>query len=307
MRTSRGGALLLLLLGLVGAGSVSASWMREYDRGLQAVKQEDWAEAEQRFAAAIREDPVPQDWRRFQGAVFRPYVPHYYAGLAAWRRGDCQTAMQYWSHPATVSELGKPRLQEERAEHQRGVSACQSRLAQAEAPKPAPTPAQAPAVASTSTPPPSSTPSRPAQTTPTRPAPSAATPSSSTASPSVAANPPPATRPQPPPASRPAQAPAAASAPTALREAVQAWLGGNYTELLRTQVGNGGDARSRAQLHLFRAAAAYVLAEQAGQAEGSGLDNARQEVRAARAAQSGLQPDEVLFSPRFRSFWQQTR
>jgi hypothetical protein len=91
-----------------------------------------------------------------------------------------------------------------------------------------------------------------------------------------------------------------------LRDAVQAWLGGRYTELARTQV-DSGDARSRAQLHLFRAAAAFVLAEQAGQADGNGLDKARQEVLAARAAQSGLQPDEVMFSPRFRIFWQQTR
>ena len=297
MRASR-----LLLALLLVAGGAQASWMREYDRGLQAVKQEDWAEAERRFAAAIREDPVPQEWRRFQGVVYRSYVPHYYAGLAAWRRGDCQTAMQYWSHAATLTELGKSRLAEERAEHQRGVSACRSRLAQAEPAKPAqPTPAPA---ATASTQPPAST-----SATGSRPAATASTPA-------VAARPDPApskapaqttAAARPPPAAQPSQPAPAASAPAALRGAVDAWLAGRYSELLRANAAAAGDARSRAQLHLFRAAAAFVLAEQAGQAEGGGLDNARQEVRAARAAQSGLQPDEVLFSPRFRRFWQQTR
>jgi hypothetical protein len=210
--------------------------------------------------------------------------------------------MQYWSHSATLTELGKPRLQEERAEQQRGVGACQARLAQAQPPQPATTRAtQAPAVASTQAAPPGDTAARPAQVTP---APPPAPVASSSTSPSVAVAKPPASRPQPAPTTRPVAT--AVSAPAALRKAVQAWLGGRYAELMRAEVGSG-DARSRAQLHLFRAAAAFALAEQAGQAQGNDLDKARQEVRAARSAQSGLQPDEVMFSPRFRIFWQQTR
>ncbi|MCK7592161.1 hypothetical protein [Pseudomarimonas salicorniae] len=296
-----------LVLGLLfAAGSADASWIREYDRGLQAVKQEDWAEAERRFAAAIREDANPEARRRFQGVVYRPYVPHYYAGLAAYRRGDCETAMRYWSHAPTVSVLA--RLDEERTEHQRGVGACQTRLAQAKPAAPAQPAPSTPSVARNE--PPAATPAatpKPspsvARTTPTTPPPQTSTRSSTTAT---------ATRSEPAPApARPAQAapsrPTASPAPAVLRSAVESWLAGNYTELLRTNAGSASDPRSRAQLHLFRAAAAFVLAEQAGQAEAGGLDNARQEVRAARAAESGLQPDEVLFSPRFRRFWQQTR
>lgn len=301
MRTSLALATLLLL----ASGVVEASWIREYDRGLQAVKQEDWAEAERRFAAAIREDAVPQARRRFQGAVFRPYVPHFYAGLAAYRRGDCQAAMQYWSHAPTVEVLAG--LQDERNERQSGVNACQSRLAQAQPARPAEPAAATPAVARTE--PPATTPGRPPATGTTSPPavpaqPRPAQPDRTTAT--VQA--PPRTAPEPAPTTRPAtSAPAAASAPQALRTAVDAWLAGRYADLLRMDAGAAGDARSRAQLHLFRAAAAHLLAEQAGQADGSGLDNARSEVRAARAAQASLQPDEVLFSPRFRRFWQQTR
>lgn len=304
MRTSLALSALLLLV----CGVADASWIREYDRGLQAVKQEDWAEAERRFAAAIREDAVPQARRRFQGAVFRPYVPHFYAGLAAYRRGDCQTAMQYWSHAPTVDVLAG--LQDERNERQSGVNACQSRLAQTQPARPAEPAPTTPAVARTE--PPSATPTRPPPSTPpssgtgsaqTVPAqPGSVQPDRSTAT----AQAPPRTAPETAPVTRPT-APAPASAPQALRSAVDAWLAGRYADLLRLEAGAAADARSRAQLHLFRAAAAHVLAEQAGQAEGSGLDNARSEVRAARAAQSSLQPDEVLFSPRFRRFWQQTR
>lgn len=288
MRNSR---WLLLLALLLAAAAVEASWIREYDRGLQAVRQEDWAEAERRFAAALQEDGTPQERRRFQGTVFRPYVPHYYAGLAAYRRGDCETAMRYWSHAPTASVLNQ--LQDELAEFQRGVSACRSRLAQT-------APSQ-PAVAGTQPP-------------PSQPKPPAA--SSASASPkrpdgpAVAASQP-ASRPAESrlaPASSPARpVQAARSAPAALRSAVDAYLDGRYPSLLRIDAASAGEGPDRAQLHLFRAAAAFVLAEQAGNVEGNALDNARREVRAARAAQASLQPDEVMFSPRFRRFWQQTR
>ncbi len=291
----------LLFALLLAAGAADASWIREYDRGLQAVRQEDWAEAERRFAAALREDGTPQERRRFQGTVFRPYVPHYYAGLAAYRRGDCQQAMQYWSHAPTASVLSQ--LEEEQAEYRRGVAACQTRLAQATQPKPAssaPAPAQpssaAPAVAVAQ---PSTAPARPPASTSTPAVRPSSTPAARPATP-VAATPTPK-----PAAARPAAA--ARSAPAALRSAVDAYLSGRYPELLRIDAASAGDGRDRAQVHLFRAAAAFVLAEQAGKAEGSALDNARREVRAARAAQAALQPDEVMFSPRFRRFWQQTR
>lgn len=295
MRNSR----WLLIAMLCCVGTAEASWIREYDRGLQAVRQEDWAEAERRFAAALREDGTPQERRRFQGAIFRPYVPHYYAGLAAYRRGDCQTAMEYWSHAPTAAVLRQ--LQDEQAEFQRGVAACRTRLAQA-APTPAAPSSPTPSTPAASAPAPSASRApATASATPERraPEPATATPARSAPAP-VASAPPPAP-------SRSAPAPAARSAPAALRSAVDAYLAGRYPELLRIDAASAGDGRDRAQLHLFRAAAAFVLAEQAGQAEGSALDNARREVRAARAAQSSLQPDEVMFSPRFRRFWQQTR
>jgi hypothetical protein len=59
-------------------------------------------------------------------------------------------------------------------------------------------------------------------------------------------------------------------------------------------------------VHLLRAAAAFTLAQSNGDGDAA-LEAVRREVRAARAAQGNLSPDPVLFSPRFRSFWQQTR
>jgi hypothetical protein len=66
------------------------------------------------------------------------------------------------------------------------------------------------------------------------------------------------------------------------------------------------DGRARAQAHLLRAAARFTLA-QLGEGDAAALDLARRDVRAARAANAALTPDEVLFSPRFRNFWRDSR
>lgn len=236
----------LLLLSLLPALALGADWMREYDRGLQAVRQEDWAEAERRFASAIEEDPVPQERRRFQGVVYRPYLPHYYAGLAAFRRGDCETALRYWNHAPTAAVLDKSSLGEERAQYRQGVETCRQRIAS----------------------------SRPA------------------ASPAPAA---------------PRSATAPGAVPAALRGAVEAWLAGEYRRLLGIDPGAGPDPRSRAQLYLFRAAAAFALAELEGPGGAARLDAVRQDIRAARAQQPELEPDPQFFPPRFRRLWQQSR
>lgn len=308
MRTERcrGPALLIALL-LAGQAHGQA-WMREYDRGLKAVEAADWAEAEARFAAAAREDGTAQERRRFQGVVTRPYVPYYYAGLAAFRQGNCEKAVQYWSHAATDAVLA--RLAELRAEQQRGLDTCRSRLAQA---APASTPPTAPPastataamqLASTPATPPVTPATTPATAPPsgsTRPGAPASTPATaSTASTAPASTP--ATPPQ-----TPAVSPAAAGkAPAMLRSTLDAYLAGRYSEVRRIDASTAPDARARAQLHLLRAAAAFTVAQSEGGGEAA-LEDARREVRAARAAQAGLTPDAVLFSPRFRAFWQQTR
>ena len=57
---------------------------------------------------------------------------------------------------------------------------------------------------------------------------------------------------------------------------------------------------------MLRAAARHSQAELAG-GDPAQYEQARSDVRAAKAANASLTPDAALFPPRFRAFWQQTR
>lgn len=303
---------LALALALALASTPAfADWKRDYALGERAVRAEDWAEAEARFRQAAREEPAPSDRKRFEGVVFRDYAPQFWAGFAAWKQGECERAMDYWrdgaNDPAVLAKIKDFKAQQDRA-----MAECSRQLA---ANTPAPAPAQPPAAA---TPPVADVP------TPARPAQPAGTPASTGQAPSQAAPvaptvaststsrpaPQPATTaPAPTPASTgtPATAaPAASAAPALLVGTVEAWLAGRSAEVLRADPTSVADGRARAQLHLFRAAARHAEAELV-EGDDSRFDAAREDVRAARRALATLSPDATLFSPRFRSFWQQTR
>ncbi len=279
-----------------------ADWKRDYALGERAVRAENWTEAEARFRQAAREEPAPSDRKRFEGVVFRDYAPHFWAGFAAWKQGECERAMEYWrdgaNDPAVLAKIKDFKAQQDRA-----MADCTRQLAAnapaptpaAAPPAPAPAPAaQPPPVASRPAPTPATTTPASTAQVPARPAGAASTPAPSTAS----------ARPE-----RPAVTPApatAATAPALLVGTVEAWLAGRNAEVLRADPTSVADGRTRAQLHLFRAAARHAEAELV-EGDDSRFDAAREDVRAARRALATLSPDAMLFSPRFRSFWQQTR
>ncbi|HRQ65422.1 MAG TPA: hypothetical protein PKZ76_11290 [Xanthomonadaceae bacterium] len=90
------------------------------------------------------------------------------------------------------------------------------------------------------------------------------------------------------------------SAPAALRNALDAYLGGRYGDVLDFDPTALPDARARAHGHLLRAAARHALA-QLGDPRGNDQGALRADVRAARREQPGISIDATLFSPRFRS------
>jgi len=299
--------LLAMLLGACLPGVAMADWMRDYDRGLKALKEENWQEAESGFRAAMREKPDPQARQRFQGQRYEPYLPQYYAGLAAWRQGNCSGALEYWEQPKSAATIGQ--LPELKSEQERGVGACRAQLAAASAPAkptaPAPSPATSSSgsVASTTTGTAPSSSSRPAST-----------PATTTPAPPPAAKPP-VTTPSTPVASRPSTpapakpaptTPSRVAAPAVLKGLVDAYLAGRYADLDKADPAKAGDTTSRAQLLMLRAAARYLQAELDGR-NGAAFDPARSDVRLAKAANASLAPDAAMFPPRFRSFWQQTR
>jgi hypothetical protein len=311
---------LALILGGSLPGLAAADWMREYDRGLKAIKDGDWATAETHFRAAMRERRDPNPRQRFQGQRFEAYVPQHWAGYAAWQRGECATAIEYWQTTGLESALREDKgagAADRLADRQRGLAECSQRLAGAAAPQraaaetateaaPVATPIAAQPVASRSVEPPARAPSRPAPPVESAPRPLAGTPAASPASGSTAA---PAAGSQANVASAaPAREPSARATALdpALGKAVDAYLAGRYAELERIELPAAGEAAARAQVLLLRAAARYIAAE-LDAADPGALEAVRGDIRAARAAQAGISPDAVMFPPRFRSFWQQTR
>jgi hypothetical protein len=277
-------AACLLLGALVPAAR--ADWARDYDLGVRAIEGGDWAEAERRMRAALAEEPEDMPRKRFQGQRYDRYVPHWYAGLAAFRQGDCARALEYWSDAAgrrVVAGIG-----ELAAEQKRLGGECETRLAAAAKPQPAPATAAPPTAperrAATAAPAP--------ETVARQPAPAAREPERTAARTQPAR--------EPPAASRAART----EAPAALRSGLEDWLAGRYDQLARMDVPQGMEARARAQLLLLRAAAHFIVAELSGTE--ARLESARADVRAARAA--GMPNlDAALYPPRFRQFAGTTR
>jgi hypothetical protein len=269
------GALLL-------PGLAAANWMRDYDRGIRALRDENWTEAEQHFRAAIAARSEPALRQRFQGQRFEPYLPQHWAAMAALGRGDCEAALGYWQHGALDAVLVQ--LPERQAERQQGVDRCRStqRLVQAPA---AVEPAAEPPSADT----------RPAASEPLAARSSTSPPPASTSSPAAAQT-----------ATARRSEPARGAAPAALQTAVDAWLAGRYGELAQSDPSAISDDRLRSQLLLLRAAARFVRSELDGD-DGNALDNVRADLSAARAANAALTPDAAMFPPRFRALWQEMR
>ncbi len=293
--------LAFALLLVVAAPEARADWMKDYDLGLRALKKGDWQEAEGHFRTAIRQKAEPAARQRFQGTRFEPYLPQHYAAMAAWQRGDCAAAVDYWNAPGLAAVLPDVRDPQPGQDRARGLAECNRTLVASAEPK-ATTAPTASAAAPATTPPASTAAAATARdsarvASTDKPAqPSAARTSPAAATPAVASSPAPA---------RPA-AISRGAAPALLASAVEQYLAGRYGDLERADPNGIGDAAARAQLLMLRAAARYLQAELDGR-DGAAFDPARADVRAAKSVQASLSPDAAMFPPRFRSFWQQTR
>jgi hypothetical protein len=290
MRNSLRVAIAITLGAAMLAPSAHADWRKDYDRGLKAVQSGQWAEAESAFRAALADDGAPSARKRFQGVVVKVYVPHHYAGLAAYRQGNCQRALEYWNNAASAAVVaGQAELD---GVQSRGIADCNQKLAAVGKPLGPTPPVAGTTVPATTTPAVSTQPAKPP-----------------VAQPPVAVIPPPATTTQKPPI-EPAKpsvvAPVSTPPPAALVAAVEGFLAGRYAAVVQLDPKGLADGRAKALGFQLRAASRHTLAQLADGDE-VGLEQARQDVRAARAANANLTPDETLFSPRFRAFWRQTR
>jgi len=306
--------LRLIALGLLAAAvGAHADYKEDYSRGLVALKDGNYAEARQRLQKALAEQPEAAMRVRLYGQRWEPYLPQHYLGMAEYRLGNCAAALSQWGsseNQRTIGQLAEIQNEQKSASAECSKSAVAKKTD--EAPKPA---ADATAVATTAAKPaddkrgvatplaPVAT-ARPAAAEATKPVP--AEPIKPVAPPLVdiaktAAKP--VTAPERP--SAPAENPAATAPPEALVAAFDKYLGGRYADVAAIDPGGYRDARSRYHAYLLRAAARFTLSQVSG--DQALVDAAREDVRAARAANAKGAPDAVMFSPRFRAFFAQSR
>ena len=264
----RGLVAALAGLLLVASGSARADYKRDYADGVEAAGDGKWGEVAAKMRSAIGEEGTPVAKMRIYGTRFEPYVPRYYLGLAAYRTGDCDSAMANWNDGPTKGIVsGIPALA---GVASAGLRDCQSKTAAVPTPSPSPTP-----VASV-TPKPSPTPTPIASVTPK-------------------------------PSPTPVQTPAVSAAPIALVNAINTLLQGKYTQAATLDMSQFMDPRSRWHALVIRASAKYTMSQLQGDPNGSQLAAIQADIRAAKALNGAQQPDATVFSPRFRTLYQQTR
>jgi hypothetical protein len=249
--------------------SASADWKDDYARGLEAVQNGQWADAARYMQSALQENAKPVKRVRLYGQRWEMYAPQHYAGLAAYKLGDCAAAQRLWSNESNQAfAAGVAELASAEAKANKD---CDVRLA-----------AQAkPATESVASVPPRNEP-----------------PAASPPAPPRAEPPKPKPRPAPP-ATRPvASAPSAASQ---LRPLVEAYLAGDYRTVVRLSAQTPPAGKLGAQMQLLRAAAAYREAALTGSDDP--LATARAVARAARKSDPSLRPDATFFPPRFLAFY----
>lgn len=78
-------------------GTAFADYRESYEKGIKAVDQNDWGRALESLSAAVTENSVEGKRVLIYGMRYKPYLPHYYLGLAYFSTGNCQAATKSWA------------------------------------------------------------------------------------------------------------------------------------------------------------------------------------------------------------------
>lgn len=289
----------LALAALCAATLAHADYKDNYALGLKAYNDGDYAKARELMQQAFAEHAEPAARVRLYGQRWEPYVPQYYLGMVAFKQGDCATALAQWNAPANrqvvaqVSEINSAQLRDAATCEQKAVAKTEDK------PKPQPTAPETPPAKTVVA---ESPPAKPAAPPPATPRPAETTPESvppKRVDVAVAKPTPPVVTPpvaKPPPSNTP---------PAPLEEAFENYLAGRYAKVVRLNPEAIPDSRARFHAYLVRAAARFTLAQISN--DNAELDGARADARSARALDGRATPDVALFSPRFRTFFLESR
>jgi hypothetical protein len=278
-----------------------ADFKRSYGKGLDAAASNSWDEVEARMKEAMAEDATPRAGVKLYGQRFETYVPQYYLGLVAYKRGDCSTALRYWESPGLEAVVQADTALSGPA--QSGLRDCRGKVASV--PPPAKPPITTVAANTDNEKPPTKVEPKPASTD------SGTNVASNTPSPSTTTTPP-VKPPVPPPVPAPVPPPVPAveviNAPAELVSALDNYLSGRYVQAAAIDPSRLSDNRARYHALIVRAASRYIQAQlQSGDAGKTLLGQAEVDVRGAKQIQPSTVPDATLFPPKFLQFYSVTR
>jgi hypothetical protein len=305
--------VLLLIVWIPQAAA--ADYLEPYRRGFNAFNLFRWEATVTEMRKAIAENPVESGKDvHIQLLAYKPYVPHFYLGIALAKLDRCDEAIPALRESLRQGQLPKTRGYWQRAENTLGE--CLRKT-----PEPAPQP---PVVIATKEEPPpvvkESEPEvqRPAETIAQLPPPPV-TRNEEPAVDTTRAEPEPIRRPPPAPATETASAlltaprptaaiPTVSEPPAALVSAVDAYLRGRYADAIRILDGlRLTDPRDRAHAFLFRSAARYALFT-IGQRRDANLgEQAKADLGEYKRLRPRSSLDPRVFSPAFVAFAEAAR
>lgn len=265
-----GEARWLAVLALLAAAAAHADYKDDYAHGLKAFRDGQYAEARKLMQQALDDHNEPAQKIRLYGQVYEAYLPQHYLGMAAFKLGDCNTAVAQWNSSANKQIVGQ--FPELGSEEQRSSASCGPKVVKTEEKPPLP-------------------PVNPPEKKPVaeNKQPETVTPKPPTPKPPVEEKPP----------------VAKGGPPEPLLQAFENYLAGRYGDVARINPDSYTDSRARWHAYLVRAASKYTLSRIT--VDENLLKSARADAAAAHALDARTQPDATLFSPDFRTFFQESR
>jgi len=305
----------------LAATIVRADFADDYALGLRAVDEGRFQDARRYLEKAVAAQAEPVEKVILNGSLEQPYLPYHFLGVVAYKLGDCDNAKAQWGNPINRRMIG--RLNQIRQQEQRLAESCQPRKteaaqeqkstsAQSTVPAPVPVPESAAAQQSNPSTPPIAEKPQVEKPPVEKQAVEKPVVERTSEKPARKSDVPPRTEaPLPAPTPTPTESSADAAgtsertpAPRLVR-AVEDFIAGRYEEAARVEPDTFRAARGRFHAYLVRAASRFTLAQVDGDKQMLAL--ARDDARAARAIDAKIAPDEILFSPKFRAFYAQSR
>ena len=81
----------------LGRAAAFADYRESYEKGIKAIDQNDWGRAIESLRAAVTENSAEGERVLIYGMRYKPYLPHYYLGLAYFSTGNCPAATKAWA------------------------------------------------------------------------------------------------------------------------------------------------------------------------------------------------------------------